>query len=54
VKTVQAVMMPASLLHLLSEMQLPFHQEARSKIFSNARALRKEMTVAEKALWEIL
>jgi very-short-patch-repair endonuclease len=35
-------------------MQLPFHQEAHPKIFSNARALRKEMTRAEKALWGIL
>jgi very-short-patch-repair endonuclease len=35
-------------------MKLPFHQEARPKIFDNAQSLRKEMTEAEKLLWKIL
>jgi very-short-patch-repair endonuclease len=41
-------------LNLIWGMQVPFHQDARPHIFTNARTLRKEMTDAEKVLWQVL
>ena len=35
-------------------MKKPFHFEANQQIFENAKSLRKEMTPAEKELWEAL
>lgn len=32
----------------------PFHRNASPKIFENARALKREMTIAEKLLWKQL
>jgi very-short-patch-repair endonuclease len=32
----------------------PFHIEANPVVFENARSLKKEMTEAEKYLWEKL
>lgn len=35
-------------------MILPFHEDAPKKIFENANALKKDMTTAEKILWNEL